>query len=130
MKQLVYIAGPISKGDMLHNLRQADEAFFALLRAGFAPINPMWSVYAGSAVRLKGDVVAVADATPNGTTHEDWMGIDLPMVSSCVALLRLPGESKGADMEAAHAGRCGIPVFMSVESLVAWAKNGGLLNAA
>jgi hypothetical protein len=43
VRKRIYIAGPISKGDPLHNVRQADEAMFALMRAGFAPFNPMLS---------------------------------------------------------------------------------------
>ncbi len=122
MRRRVYIAGPISKGDMLHNVRQADAAFLALLRAGFAPMCPHWSVYHGSACRPinreGAPVVATADAKPNGTTHEDWMGVDLPWVAVSDAVLRLPGESTGADLEVAEAITRDIPVFTTVEALV------------
>lgn len=39
-------------------------------------------------------------------------------MEKCDALLRLPGESAGADLEAAQAGGLGIPVFRSVEELL------------
>ncbi len=120
IRKRVYIAGPISKGDMLHNVRQADEAFIALLRAGFAPFCPHWSVYHGSAHRQGREsiVSALADALPNNTTHADWMGADLPWVRVAEAVLRLPGESIGADLEVAEAVKAGIPVFADVAELV------------
>lgn len=121
MKRRVYIAGPISKGDMLHNLRQADAAFFRLLRAGIAPMNPMWSVFAGSATRPvapDGPVCSTADVLPNGTTHADWMGVDLPWVEAAHAVLRLPGESVGADAEVRHAVRHNIPVYHDIDDLI------------
>lgn len=126
-KLRVYIAGPISKGDMLHNVRQADAAFFALMRAGLAPWNPMLTVFAGSACvyswDMKGKPVvnAIADSMPNSTTHADWMGVDLPWVEVSDAVLRLPGESVGADAEVRHANANGIPVFATVEQVISWA---------
>jgi hypothetical protein len=115
----IYIAGPITKGDPLHNARQADEAMFALMRNGLAPMNPMLTAWAGSAIRsYDGGAEAKYNATPAGTTHEDWMGADLPWVAASAAVLRLPGESKGADIETQHATDLGIPVFTSVTELV------------
>jgi hypothetical protein len=124
-KLRVYIAGPISKGDLLHNVRQADDAFAALLRAGLAPFCPHWSVYHGSARYVDSGstrVVATADPTPAGTTHADWMGADLPWVEVADAVLRLPGVSVGADAEVALAQRCGIPVFRTVAGVLVWAQ--------
>lgn len=133
-KPRVYIAGPVSKGDLKANIKQADEAFFALLFAGFAPFCPHWSVYAGSTEHRKVseanaytssfELCAIASALPNGgparhsTTHQDWLGIDLPWVECADALLRLPGESRGADAEVAHAKAKDIPVFYDVQSLI------------
>ena len=113
---------------MLSNIRQAEAAFLELARLGFAPMNPVWSVYCGSARWQASDhqfdpvhrVVATANALPTGTTHEDWMGVDLPWVAVAHAVLRLPGESVGADTETAHADRLGIPVFDSIPDLLTW----------
>lgn len=118
----VYIATAISKGDMLANVERADEAFFRLLRAGFAPFNPVWSVFGGSAYRHGPSldrVVAEADTLPGNTTHEDWMGADLPWVAVSDAVLRLPGESVGADREVELAEKLGIPVYHDAEELIA-----------
>lgn len=123
-KKRVYIAGPISKGDLLHNIRQADEAFRLLVLAGFAPFNPMWSAFSGSAQRamqFAGGNVVIGVATQNGglrLSHSDWLGTDLPWVEVAHAVLRLPGESNGADMETAHAIAHGIPVFIDINTLI------------
>lgn len=126
MKKLrIYIAGPISKGDMLHNVRQADEAFFKLLKAGFAPWCPHWSVFAGSICRpyqFDGHEIAYASPCPPGTTHADWMGVDLPWVECADAVLGLPGESVEADAEVRHANTHGIPVFSTVEQVISWGE--------
>lgn len=122
MRKRIYIAGPISKGDLAHNVNQGTDAFLALARAGFAPFCPHWSAYAGGAKvsACGGSVYAIAERLPAGTTHEDWMGVDLPWVAAADAVLRLPGESFGADMEVVHAVSLGIPVFESMADLQEW----------
>lgn len=120
---LVYIAGPISEGDMLQNIKQFDDAFLKLLRLGFAPFNPGASVYLGNAQGFLGyspsGVVAHADSKASGVTHEEWMAVDLAWLERTDIVLRLPGESVGADLEVEHANKCGIPVFDSIVKLVA-----------
>lgn len=115
-KPLVYIAGPISKGPLDENVRQANHAMIRLMRAGFAPFNPMLSCFVGWPESREPEVL------PRGTVHDDWYGMDLAWVAVCHALLRLPGESRGADLEVAHANKLGIPVFDSVDMLVAALK--------
>lgn len=118
----VYIAGPISKGDLLRNVDQATEAFVALAKAGFAPMCPHWSVYSKPAFRFH-DAGVFCKATTQGNdqmSHADWLDVDLPWVDVSDAVLRLPGESKGADREVARAGEKGIPVFHSVAEVIAW----------
>lgn len=105
----IYVAGPISKGDLRHNVQQARDAGGQLLKAGFAPFVPHLSCY------WAGDTPEVL---PSGTTHEDWLGMDLPWVAVSDAVLRLPGESKGADAEVALARQLGIPVYHEVLSLI------------
>ena len=43
------------------------------------------------------------------------LGIDLEWVSCSDAVLRLPGESAGADREVQHAKSLNIPVYYSIE---------------
>ena len=125
----VYIAGPITKGDLADNVNQATRAFVELAKAGFAPFCPHWSVYANEAVRgyvaapdgeLSKQVYAVATANGNPSmSHDDWLGVDLAWVECADAVLRLPGDSVGAAIECRHAQSVNIPVYHSVESLVA-----------
>ncbi len=101
----VYLSGPISKGDHEHNFQQAARAHLDLLRLKFAVLNPMLSM------RLPGH-----ETIP----HASWMSADLPWVEMADAVLRLPGESVGADLETKHAEEHGIPVFHGMADLFAW----------
>jgi hypothetical protein len=100
----VYISGPITKGNREDNYDQADEMNRQLIEAGFAPLNPMFSMFSRYAFEIK---------------HSDWMEVDLAWIECADAVIRLPGESVGADMETSHAEKLGIPVFKSVEELKA-----------
>ena len=119
----IYIAGPISKGDLASNIQRASDTFEVLALAGFAPVCPHWSCFSGpvKVTQTGGAVYAVAGAQPNRLTHADWLAVHLEYVRRSDAVLRLAGESTGADMEVAEAQRVGMPVFHSVESLQAWA---------
>lgn len=129
MRKRVYIAGPISKGDLAHNINQATAAFVTLAKAGLAPMCPHWSVYSKKTETLgfglDGKPSVFCQATVQGNdemTYEDWMGVDLPWVAASDAVLRLPGESGGADREVALAKELGIPVFYSVHDLLTWVR--------
>jgi hypothetical protein len=126
MRRRVYIAGALSRGDLLGNLQAADAAFLALLRAGFAPLCPHWSVYLGSVrrngVTYLGDVNgchAMARVDAEGISWETWLEQCLAWVVQADAVLRLPGESRGADVECGAARERGIPVYADVPSLLA-----------
>ena len=103
-----YIAGPISKGDVEQNVRNACNAFTELGKAGYAPFAPQLTCY------LQGPVASVSA----GFEHDEWMAMDLPWVEVADCVLRLPGESVGADMEVEHARLAGVPVFYSISELV------------
>jgi hypothetical protein len=94
-KPLVYVAGPIS-GDPFGCVRQSAEAFTWLRGLGCVPFCPQWSV-----------IAEMADPRP----YEDWMAYDFDVIARCDALLRLPGESPGAEREVVEASVAGIPVF-------------------
>lgn len=118
----VYIAGPMSKGSLQHNITQANEAFRLLAGAGLAPFCPHWSAYSGEVYRTHAAVWAFATATGNGMSHAEWLAVDLPWVAAADAVLRLPGDSPGADQETAEARRLGIPVFNSIPAVIEWAN--------
>lgn len=110
MRKRIYISGPISLGDLRHNIDQAVGAFVELARAGFAPFCPALTAY------LEGPKPTAA---PCGIAHDEWMEIDLPWVAVADAVLRLPGKSEGADREVAFAQECGIPAYLSIKTLIA-----------
>lgn len=96
----IYIAGPIMLGDRMANIRVAIDAANALRDLGFAVFVPQldsfWSLV-------------------HPREYEDWMAHDFAWIDVCDGLLRIPGESKGADREEVHALARGIPVFHGVE---------------
>jgi hypothetical protein len=51
--------------------------------------------------------------------YEDWLAFGLELVERADAVVRIPGESPGADREVAHAVAKEIPVFFGVEELIA-----------
>jgi hypothetical protein len=115
MRPRVYIAGPISKGPITENIRQAVRAANALIRAGYAPWVPQLTAY------WEGHPPS---AGTKEVSHAEWMEVDLPWVGVADAVLRLPGESKGADMEVRHALDHGVPVFFDLGSLLASGLSG------
>jgi hypothetical protein len=103
VRKRVYVAGPYTKGDPCINTHRAIEAGNAVLDAGFAPFVPHLSHFWHT-------------ASPR--VYEDWMELDLAWVVKADALLRLPGESSGADREVALALAAGVPVFHSLPELI------------
>jgi hypothetical protein len=98
----VYIAGPYTKGDVAVNVRAAMQAWAELHSAGYCPYCPHWSHFQHL-------------LTPR--PWRTWIEYDLEWIKICAAVVRLPGESKGADEECAAALALGIPVFHSVAEL-------------
>jgi len=98
----VYVAGPYTKGDVAVNVREAVGASNELLKLGYAPYCPhlthFWHML------FPGE-------------YRTWTDLDNEWVACCDAMLRIPGESGGADDEVEVAKSLGIPVFFSVEEL-------------
>ncbi len=99
----VYVAGPLSS-DPLLGTRNAINAGTVLLERGYAPYVPHLTAY--------WHIIA-----PQG--YETWMALDFAYLAVCDVLLRLPGPSKGSDREVAEAKRLGIPVYYSLDTLLA-----------
>src|SRR3990167_183968 len=99
----VYIASPYTQGSVSNNVRNSIEAAETLLDCGFLPFVPLLSHF--------WDLIVKHD-------YDFWMAMDLEWVARCDILLRLPGESKGADTEVARAKEIGVPVYFSVGELV------------
>lgn len=125
--KLIYIACPITKGDIFHNCTQADDAMLRLMKAGFGVVNPALTCWAGAAKKQgSGDTFIQPSASAHGDfkslTHTEWVNNCLPIVARVDGVVRLPGESVGADREVAHAKASGVPVFDSIESLIKYAE--------
>jgi len=58
-------------------------------------------------------------AAPEEFTYEDWLAMDFEQIVLSDALLRLDGDSRGADREIAHARSHGVPVYYSLDTLFA-----------
>lgn len=100
----VYVAGPYTLGDPVLNVRRAVQAANELFDAGHAPYVPhlthLWH-------------------TISPRPFDDWMRLDLDWLPVCDAVVRLPGNSRGADMETSAARDYNIPVFDSVAAFLA-----------
>jgi hypothetical protein len=107
MKPLVYIAGPYTRPCPVANTRAAIEVMHRLWKSGvITPICPHLSLLA--------DMVCPMPYT-------EWLKLDLELLRRCDAVLRMPGDSYGADCEVDDADRCGIKVFEDENALYAWA---------
>ncbi len=104
MRIKVYVAGPYSKGDVALNVRRAMDTADLLVDLGFVPFVPhlthFWHM-----------------AFPR--PYEFWLEYDNEFLPYCDALLRLPGESSGADAEVDVTKKWGIQVFHDIEDLEA-----------
>ena len=99
----VYIAAPYSVGDRSENVRRAIDAATQILDAGHEPFCPLLSHF--------WDLI-------HPRPWEDWMRLDLAWLPFAEAVVRLPGESEGADTEADLARIHDIPVFEGVEAFL------------
>jgi hypothetical protein len=101
-KPRVFISGPMAIGHRGTNLRSAIAAADRLIEIGCTPHVPHLSWFWD-------------DLSPH--PYEEWMQLDFEWIAVCDALLRLPGESTGADRECAFAREEGLPVFEDIDSL-------------
>ena len=102
----VFISAPYTAPDPCVNTRRSIDAAEELIAAGFVPFVPHLTHFWHT-------------MTPH--PYEFWMRFDLHWLEKCDAVLRLPGESSGADRETACAVGMGIPVFDSISELKRWA---------
>ncbi|MDF1477550.1 DUF4406 domain-containing protein [Leifsonia sp. H3M29-4] len=116
--KLILIAGPYRSGTgddpvlLEANLRRLEEAAWPVFEAGHIPMIGEW--VALPVLRSAGgtglaDPIAEAIMYPTAER----------LLQHCDAVLRLPGESKGADQDVAIALERGLPVYHSIEELVA-----------
>lgn len=103
----VYIASPYTNEDsalVLQNVTAAMNIAEELFNSGFIPFMPLLNHY--------------YETFHFHRSWKDWMDYDLTWLSKCDYVLRLPGKSKGADIEVKKAQELYIPVLYSIEDLI------------
>lgn len=98
----VYIASPYTKGDVAVNVKTQLDCADVLMDLGYAPFAPLYSHFQHMA---------------HPRHYQDWIKVDLEWVLRCDCLLRLQGESSGADGEVKFALQNNIPVFFGIDEL-------------
>src|SRR5687767_8960047 len=119
---LILIAGPYRSGTnddpvrMEQNLRRLEEAALPLFRAGHIPMIGEWVALpllreAGS--KKPGDAAYTEIAYP----------VAERLLTKCDAVLRLEGESKGADQDVRIAKERGLKVFYRLEDVLKFSQS-------
>lgn len=99
LQPLVYISSPYSLGNKIENIHRQIKVAHLLMDEGLVPLAPLPGSHVMNEMKWR--------------DYEDWMAVDLEHVARCDAVLRLKGESSGADREVAYAQSLGIPVFFA-----------------
>lgn len=114
--QMILIAGPYASGTggdpalMQQNLERLEAAAWPIFRAGHIPMIGEWvalPVLRSAGASGPNDPLAADVMYP--TAHR--------LLQHCDGVLRLPGESKGADQDVAIANKRGIPVYRSLDEV-------------
>lgn len=115
-RMMILIAGPYRSGTgddprkMAENLHRLEQASWPIFQAGHVPMIgewvalPIWQAAGGSTI---GD--ELYDEILHPTAGR--------LIEHCDAILRLPGESKGADNDVRLAHERGIPVYYSIDEV-------------
>jgi len=113
---MILIAGPYRSGTdddparLAANLRALEEAAWPVFRAGHVPMIGEWvalPVMRGAGSTAVGDPVSEQVLYPTAER----------LLQHCDAVLRLPGESTGADQDVAIARQRGLPVYERIEDV-------------
>ncbi|WP_062516400.1 hypothetical protein [Demequina gelatinilytica] len=114
--KLILIAGPYASGTggdpalMARNLARLEEAAWPLFEAGHVPMIGEWVA-----------LPVLRSAGASGPDHPLAAEVMYPtaarLIAHCDAVLRLPGESRGADQDVALARERGIPVYFSLDEV-------------
>ncbi|OCP07200.1 MULTISPECIES: DUF4406 domain-containing protein [unclassified Ensifer] len=113
---LILIAGPYRSGTgddpvkMAANLKRLEEPSYALFRAGHVPVIGEW-------VALPVWHAAGGERIGDDLYEEIFHPVAGRLLALCDAVLRLPGDSKGADNDVRIARERGIPVYYRLEDV-------------
>jgi hypothetical protein len=112
MRKKVYIASPYWNHDptvRMKNVYRQIETSLILIRAGLVPYWPLGAHYLSM-------INNISDAGPIPETM--WLELSREWIGTCDILLRLDGESNGADIEVQDARELGIPIYFDLEFLL------------
>lgn len=98
----IYIAGPYTKGDVAVNVATAIHAADHVAALGHTPFIPHLTHF--------WHMVKPHD-------YEFWLEQDMQWLMQCDALLRLPGDSSGADKETEAAKKKGLKIYSSLSEI-------------
>lgn len=110
MRPLLYVAAPYTRPDPVQNTHAVLRVAMVLYEATeWCPVVPhlslLWHV-----------------VTPRSDRH--WLDYDLHLMRKCDAVVRLPGDSPGADAEIVEANRLGMKILsldeLPAEALSHW----------
>jgi len=113
---IILIAGPYRSGtggdpDLIAaNLARLEEAAWPIFQAGHVPMIGEWVA------------LPVLHRSAGAATAEDVVyPVARRLLRHCHAVLRLPGESTGADQDVAIARERGLPVYHRIEEIPGYA---------
>jgi hypothetical protein len=114
--KLILIAGPYRSGTgddpelMARNLHRLEEAAWPIFEAGHIPMIGEWVA-----------LPVLRSAGAEGVGHPLAERVMYPtaerLLQHCDAVLRLPGDSTGADQDVAIARERGLPVYHSIAEI-------------
>ena len=113
---LILIAGPYASGTngdpalMAQNLKRLEQAAWPIFKAGHVPMIGEWvalPVLDSAGASGPADPLAADVMYPTAER----------LLQHCDAVLRLSGESRGADQDVAIARGRGIPVYRSIDEI-------------
>lgn len=114
--KLILIAGPYRSGTgddpdlMARNLARLEEAAWPIFEAGHTPMIGEW-------VALPVLRSAGADSALHPLAEQVMYPTAERLLEHCDAVLRLPGDSTGADQDVSIARQRGIPVFTELDEI-------------
>lgn len=101
IRKLIYLAAPYTSNPE-ENVKKALDAADIVFARGYIPYVPHLSHHWH---------------TQSPKSYEQWMEMGSAVLERCDAVLRLPGESPGADEEVKQAQSIGKPVYYGLEEL-------------
>lgn len=99
----VYIASPYTKGDVAVNVKRQIDCAEELMNLGFLTFVPLYFHFQHMA---------------HPRPYDYWTKVDLEWIRVCNVVLRLEGESEGADKEVEFAKSIGVEVVYNIEELI------------